>query len=418
MHNFHFPPAPSSSPWYPTWHPGGDRVAVAMSGSLWEVDIASGDAFEIVHGPDYYSSPNYSPDGTWLVYHRGRRRRHDRPRGHEHGHRPAPTPHRRRAHSHRPPLLPVRQPHRLRLDGTERILQRLHPPLRRRRLGRGRNRGHLRPLLRPRPALLRPLGHAHLTGLAAERRGVAPRVQPRRGARQRQRVPGSGAGRRNRGTAGRPRGADSLPHPAARLVRRQALRLLLDRRLGRPVPEPVCAAHHRRRTVQDDLLRLRRLPPALVTRCGVDRVRGERRRTAAAPSAGSQRRGAPPDRHRRAALGAADGHAVADHGRRRRQPRRQPHPPHRLRRQGLRARRRLRPREPRRRPDLPSPGFVQRGTPGRDGPNHHCARLRDATLHLRAADRGGEGQHDNGPGSPRSPTSPTKAGSPARPTST
>ena len=68
MHNFHFPPAPSSSPWYPTWHPGGDRVAVAMSGSLWEVDIASGDAFEIVHGPDYYSSPNYSPDGTWLVF--------------------------------------------------------------------------------------------------------------------------------------------------------------------------------------------------------------------------------------------------------------------------------------------------------------------------------------------------------------
>ena len=68
MHNFYFPPAPSSSPWYPEWHPGGERVAVAMSGSLWEVDIASGDAFEIVHGPDYYSSPNYSPDGTWLLY--------------------------------------------------------------------------------------------------------------------------------------------------------------------------------------------------------------------------------------------------------------------------------------------------------------------------------------------------------------
>ena len=68
MHNFHFPPAPSSSPWYPAWHPGGERVAVAMSGSLWEVDIATGDAFEIVHGPDYYSSPNYSPDGAWLLY--------------------------------------------------------------------------------------------------------------------------------------------------------------------------------------------------------------------------------------------------------------------------------------------------------------------------------------------------------------
>ncbi|MDE2980532.1 MAG: CehA/McbA family metallohydrolase [Gemmatimonadota bacterium] len=68
MHNFYFPPAPSSSPWYPAWHPGGERVAVAMSGSLWEVDIASGDAHEIVHGPDYYSSPNYSPDGAWLLY--------------------------------------------------------------------------------------------------------------------------------------------------------------------------------------------------------------------------------------------------------------------------------------------------------------------------------------------------------------
>ncbi len=68
MHNFYFPPAPSSSPWYPAWHPGGERVAVAMSGSLWEVDIATGDAFEIVHGPDYYSSPNYSPDGAWLLY--------------------------------------------------------------------------------------------------------------------------------------------------------------------------------------------------------------------------------------------------------------------------------------------------------------------------------------------------------------
>ncbi|MCY3612471.1 MAG: CehA/McbA family metallohydrolase [Gemmatimonadetes bacterium] len=68
MHNFYFPPAPSSSPWYPEWHPGGERVALAMSGSLWEVDIATGDAHEIVHGPDYYSSPNYSPDGAWLLY--------------------------------------------------------------------------------------------------------------------------------------------------------------------------------------------------------------------------------------------------------------------------------------------------------------------------------------------------------------
>ena len=68
MHNFYFPPAPSSSPWYPSWHPGGGHVAVAMSGSLWEVDVVTGVATEIVYGPDYYSSPDYSPDGAWLVY--------------------------------------------------------------------------------------------------------------------------------------------------------------------------------------------------------------------------------------------------------------------------------------------------------------------------------------------------------------
>ncbi len=68
MHNFYFPPAPSSSPWYPAWHPGGERVAVAMSGSIWEVDVASGDAFEVVYGTEYISSPNYSPDGVWLLY--------------------------------------------------------------------------------------------------------------------------------------------------------------------------------------------------------------------------------------------------------------------------------------------------------------------------------------------------------------
>ena len=68
MHNFYLPPAPASSPWYPTWRPDGERVAVSMSGSIWEVDPATGTATEIVHGPAYYSSPNYSPDGEWIVY--------------------------------------------------------------------------------------------------------------------------------------------------------------------------------------------------------------------------------------------------------------------------------------------------------------------------------------------------------------
>lgn len=68
MHNFYLPPAPASSPWYPAWHPSGERIAVAMSGSIWEVDPTTGTATEIVHGPAYYSSPEYSPDGDWIAY--------------------------------------------------------------------------------------------------------------------------------------------------------------------------------------------------------------------------------------------------------------------------------------------------------------------------------------------------------------
>ena len=68
MQNFYLPPAPSSSPWYPSWHPDGEHVVVAMQGSIWSVEIASGLAVELVSGPKYYSSPNYSPDGNWLIY--------------------------------------------------------------------------------------------------------------------------------------------------------------------------------------------------------------------------------------------------------------------------------------------------------------------------------------------------------------
>ena len=68
MHNFYFPPAPSSTPWYPSWSPDGESIAVAMQGSIWSVEVVSGLATELVSGPKYYSSPNYSPDGRWLVY--------------------------------------------------------------------------------------------------------------------------------------------------------------------------------------------------------------------------------------------------------------------------------------------------------------------------------------------------------------
>ena len=68
MENFYLPPAPSSTPWYPSWHPDGKHIAVAMQGSVWSVEVSTGIATQLVSGPKYYSSPNYSPDGRWLVY--------------------------------------------------------------------------------------------------------------------------------------------------------------------------------------------------------------------------------------------------------------------------------------------------------------------------------------------------------------
>ena len=69
MHNFYFPPAPSSTPWAPSWSPDGESIAVAMSGSIWQVDPATGVATELTYSPDaYHTSPDWSPDGRWIVY--------------------------------------------------------------------------------------------------------------------------------------------------------------------------------------------------------------------------------------------------------------------------------------------------------------------------------------------------------------
>ena len=68
MHNFYLPPAPSTTPWWPSWSPDGKWVAVAMSGSIWKVDPATGAAFELTYGPTYHSSPAWSPDGRWILY--------------------------------------------------------------------------------------------------------------------------------------------------------------------------------------------------------------------------------------------------------------------------------------------------------------------------------------------------------------
>jgi TolB protein len=68
MHNYYFPPAPSSTPWAPAWSPDGRSIAVAMHGSIWRVDPAAGTAHELTYNRKYHSMPDWSPDGRWLVY--------------------------------------------------------------------------------------------------------------------------------------------------------------------------------------------------------------------------------------------------------------------------------------------------------------------------------------------------------------
>jgi len=68
MHNFYFPPAPSSSPWAPDWSPDGEWIAIAMQGSIWKVEPQTGIAYELTRSEAYHSSPDWSPDGRYIVY--------------------------------------------------------------------------------------------------------------------------------------------------------------------------------------------------------------------------------------------------------------------------------------------------------------------------------------------------------------
>src|SRR5260370_11092520 len=68
MQNYYLPPAPSTTPWAPAWSPDGKWIAVAMQGSIWKIDPASGAATELTYNRRYHSSPAFSPDGRWIVY--------------------------------------------------------------------------------------------------------------------------------------------------------------------------------------------------------------------------------------------------------------------------------------------------------------------------------------------------------------
>ena len=68
MHNYYLPPAPSATPWAPAWSPDGKQIAVGLQGSIWRIDLASREAFELTYDGHYHSSPDWSPDGRWIVY--------------------------------------------------------------------------------------------------------------------------------------------------------------------------------------------------------------------------------------------------------------------------------------------------------------------------------------------------------------
>ena len=68
MFNFYFPPAPSATPWAPSWSPDGNWIAVGMSGSIWKVDPKTGAAHELTYSETYHALPDWSPDGKWIIY--------------------------------------------------------------------------------------------------------------------------------------------------------------------------------------------------------------------------------------------------------------------------------------------------------------------------------------------------------------
>lgn len=68
LHNYALPPAPSAFPWAPSWSPDGRRLAFSQSGSLWILDLASGEAREVAVSAKYLSMPKFSPDGRFLVH--------------------------------------------------------------------------------------------------------------------------------------------------------------------------------------------------------------------------------------------------------------------------------------------------------------------------------------------------------------
>ena len=255
MHNYYFPPAPGSTPWAPAWAPDGKSIAVAMGGSIWRVDPATGSAEELTADDKYHSLPAWSPDGRYLAYTAddGGTNIHlyvlevatgkTWPLGNDKFVYTDPT------------FSP---------DGTRLAYVSTRPNgyfnVYVRPISDGQWAGDeiavtQRPLVRARPPVLRRVGRQHHAGVDEGRPRAADRLQPRRPARLRQRAARAGRRERHRQGADRAGRADALSHAARRVDRRQAVHLRVDARQRRSVQQPVRAADQGRRALQADVLR-------------------------------------------------------------------------------------------------------------------------------------------------------------------
>lgn len=63
-------PQLTSGPSSLAWSPDGGSLVYSMAGSLWRQDIGSGEAVQLTNGPGYDYQPDWSPDGSRIVFSR------------------------------------------------------------------------------------------------------------------------------------------------------------------------------------------------------------------------------------------------------------------------------------------------------------------------------------------------------------